>query len=35
MERDMTHQGIYADAAGNDTGLGTAAKQFRKKQPLP
>lgn len=32
---DSTGNSIYADAAGNDTGLGTAAKKLLDKQPLP
>jgi iron complex outermembrane receptor protein len=32
---DASGNSIYADAAGNDTGLGTAAKQILDKQPLP
>ena len=32
---DATGNSIYADAAGNDTGLGTAAKILLDKQPLP
>jgi iron complex outermembrane receptor protein len=32
---DATGNSIYADAAGNDTGLGTAAKKLLDKQPLP
>ncbi len=32
---DSTGASIYADAAGNDTGLGTAAKKLLEKQPLP
>jgi iron complex outermembrane receptor protein len=32
---DSTGNSIYADAAGNDTGLGTAAKSILDKQPLP
>jgi TonB-dependent starch-binding outer membrane protein SusC len=32
---DANGQSIYADAAGNDTGLGTAAKKLLDKQPLP
>jgi iron complex outermembrane receptor protein len=32
---DSTGASIYADAAGNDTGLGTAAKKLLDKQPLP
>ncbi|MFE3869902.1 SusC/RagA family TonB-linked outer membrane protein [Flavobacterium sp. ZS1P70] len=32
---DSTGNSIYADAAGNDTGLGTAAKKILDKQPLP
>ena len=32
---DAGGNSIYADAAGNDTGLGTAAKKLLDKQPLP
>ncbi|MDI6048576.1 SusC/RagA family TonB-linked outer membrane protein [Flavobacterium sp. XS2P24] len=32
---DSTGNSIYADASGNDTGLGTAAKSILDKQPLP
>ena len=32
---DSTGNSIYADAVGNDTGLGTAAKKLLDKQPLP
>ncbi|MNR92203.1 TonB dependent receptor [compost metagenome] len=32
---DANGMSIYADAAGNDTGLGTAAKKLLDKQPLP
>ncbi|MFV8373704.1 SusC/RagA family TonB-linked outer membrane protein [Flavobacterium sp. LB1P62] len=32
---DASGNSIYADAAGNDTGLGTAAKKLLDKQPLP
>ena len=32
---DASGSSIYADAAGNDTGLGTAAKKLLDKQPLP
>jgi iron complex outermembrane receptor protein len=32
---DADGMSIYADAAGNDTGLGTAAKKLLDKQPLP
>ncbi|MBF2708856.1 SusC/RagA family TonB-linked outer membrane protein [Flavobacterium soyangense] len=32
---DAAGNAIYADAAGNDTGLGTAAKKLLNKQPLP
>ncbi|WP_339918951.1 SusC/RagA family TonB-linked outer membrane protein [uncultured Flavobacterium sp.] len=32
---DSAGNSIYADAAGNDTGLGTAAKKLLDKQPLP
>jgi iron complex outermembrane receptor protein len=32
---DATGNSIYSDAAGNDTGLGTAAKKILDKQPLP
>ena len=32
---DASGNSIYADAAGNDTSLGTAAKQILDKQPLP
>lgn len=32
---DADGNSIYADAAGNDTGLGTAAKSILDKQPLP
>ncbi|MFV8325051.1 SusC/RagA family TonB-linked outer membrane protein [Flavobacterium sp. ZS1P14] len=32
---DANGNSIYADAAGNDTGLGTAAKKLLDKQPLP
>ena len=32
---DATGNSIYADAAGNNTGLGTAAKSVLEKQPLP
>ncbi|WP_240723418.1 SusC/RagA family TonB-linked outer membrane protein [Flavobacterium sp. GT3P67] len=32
---DANGNSIYADAAGNDTGLGTAAKSILEKQPLP
>ncbi|MBC5837119.1 SusC/RagA family TonB-linked outer membrane protein [Flavobacterium sp. F-392] len=32
---DSTGNSIYADAAGNDTGLGTAVKKILDKQPLP
>jgi len=32
---DAQGMSIYADAAGNDTGLGTAAKKLLDKQPLP
>ena len=32
---DANGNGIYADAAGNNTGLGTAAKALVNKQPLP
>lgn len=32
---DANGNSIYADAAGNDTGLGTAAKKLLNKQPLP
>ena len=32
---DANGMSIYADAAGNDTGLGTAAKKILDKQPLP
>lgn len=32
---DASGNGIYADAAGNNTGLGTAAKKLVNKQPLP
>ena len=32
---DASGNSIYADAAGNDTGLGTAAKSLLDKQPLP
>lgn len=32
---DANGFGIYADAEGNDTGLGTAAKKLLDKQPLP
>jgi iron complex outermembrane receptor protein len=32
---DASGNSIYADAAGNDTGLGTAAKKILDKQPLP
>ncbi|WP_100208535.1 SusC/RagA family TonB-linked outer membrane protein [Flavobacterium frigoris] len=32
---DSTGNSVYADAAGNDTGLGTAAKKLLDKQPLP
>ena len=32
---DATGNSIYADAAGNDTGLGTAAKILLDKQPIP
>ena len=32
---DANGNGIYADAAGNNTGLGTAAKKLVNKQPLP
>jgi iron complex outermembrane receptor protein len=32
---DKNGNSIYADAAGNDTGLGTAAKKLLDKQPLP
>ena len=32
---DASGNSIYADAVGNDTGLGTAAKSVLDKQPLP
>jgi iron complex outermembrane receptor protein len=32
---DASGNSIYADAAGNDTGLGTAAKKLLDKQPIP
>jgi iron complex outermembrane receptor protein len=32
---DASGNSIYADAAGNDTSLGTAAKKVLDKQPLP
>jgi iron complex outermembrane receptor protein len=32
---DSAGNSVYADAAGNDTGLGTAAKKLLDKQPLP
>lgn len=32
---DAQGNSIYADAAGNDTGLGLAAKKLTNKQPLP
>ncbi|MFV8341769.1 SusC/RagA family TonB-linked outer membrane protein [Flavobacterium sp. XS2P39] len=32
---DADGNSVYADAAGNDTGLGTAAKSVLDKQPLP
>ncbi|MFV5688721.1 SusC/RagA family TonB-linked outer membrane protein [Flavobacterium sp. ZT3R25] len=32
---DSTGNSIYADASGNNTGLGTAAKKILDKQPLP
>lgn len=32
---DSQGMSIYSDAAGNDTGLGTAAKKLLDKQPLP
>ncbi len=32
---DAQGNSIYADAAGNDTGLGTASKSLLDKQPLP
>ena len=32
---DAQGNGIYADAAGNNTSLGTAAKKLLDKQPLP
>ena len=32
---DASGNSIYADAAGNDTGLGTASKFLLDKQPLP
>ena len=32
---DAGGNSIYADASGNDTGLGTASKQLLDKQPLP
>ncbi len=32
---DASGASIYADAAGNDTGLGTAAKKILDKTPLP
>jgi iron complex outermembrane receptor protein len=32
---DSDGNSIYADAAGNDTGLGLAAKKLLNKQPLP
>nr|WP_315166370.1 SusC/RagA family TonB-linked outer membrane protein [uncultured Flavobacterium sp.] len=32
---DANGMSIYADAAGNDTGLGTAAKKLLDKTPLP
>lgn len=32
---DSSGNSIYADAAGNNTGLGTAAKSILDKQPLP
>lgn len=32
---NSTGNSIYADASGNDTGLGTAAKSILDKQPLP
>jgi TonB-dependent starch-binding outer membrane protein SusC len=32
---DGSGNSVYADAAGNDTGLGTAAKKLLDKQPLP
>ena len=32
---DANGNSIYADAAGNDTGLGTASKKLLDKQPLP
>ncbi|TRX42422.1 SusC/RagA family TonB-linked outer membrane protein [Flavobacterium restrictum] len=32
---DANGMSVYADAAGNDTGLGTAAKKILDKQPLP
>jgi iron complex outermembrane receptor protein len=32
---DASGNSIYADAAGNDTSLGTAAKSVLDKQPIP
>jgi iron complex outermembrane receptor protein len=32
---DASGNSIYADAAGNDTSLGTAAKSILDKQPIP
>jgi hypothetical protein len=32
---DASGNSIYADAAGNDTSLGTAAKVSMNKQPIP
>ena len=32
---DSSGQSIYSDAAGNDTGLGTASKKILDKTPLP
>ena len=32
---DASGNSIYTDAAGNDTGLGTASKKLLDKQPLP